>query len=417
MRILTRCTDPASVYSSPPFQSTHQTLHSLMQAVIQPAARSYVGGRINWTVSRPFVPRADTRYKQPQQRCLPRILAPLPKRWRGEPINHFNGRCQTRTQRIAKRIAAVPKGIRCTRAAQIAGNVKFNMIRGGATLQQATRKAVFMKAYTVEKALGVTKHVAKEKAHRVVKTIFPPQEKFTNCVMEFLKRQRKAGNVSRASRLLPTAEKLEEKLRIPMGKRVLFKDLEQVPTSLRELDTNAVSNYLLQTPAAPQIDSVTVSTHTAPVNSTSTNPIIIPNPFIPHFDRATNRWVRPQYSLRQQAQLVKAAKATGQLHLLPSGPKADIVTLQRPRLAPMVPIVESAGKRPLQFIGEWMNTAVKGSTEGNKLYASKRRLFKGRKVERQMYQKVRQRTLLMSSMENRIQRWKTVSFSLSLRIR
>ena len=47
----------------------------------------------------------------------------------------------------------------------------------------------------------------------------------------------------------------------------------------------------------------------------------IRNPFVGQRDPKTGRWMQPKYSLRRQAELVKAAKLSGTLHLLPPGPK------------------------------------------------------------------------------------------------
>src|ERR1700761_6660360 len=47
---------------------------------------------------------------------------------------------------------------------------------------------------------------------------------------------------------------------------------------------------------------------------------ILKNPFVPHKNSETGRWIPPKYSLRQQAKLVKHAKASKALHLLPPGP-------------------------------------------------------------------------------------------------
>ncbi|KAH8113767.1 hypothetical protein DFH11DRAFT_1689188 [Phellopilus nigrolimitatus] len=70
------------------------------------------------------------------------------------------------------------------------------------------------------------------------------------------------------------------------------------------------------------------------------------NPFLPRplFNRALTlvepessevqerkKWAQPKYSLRRQADLVKAARASGTLHLLPPGPKLSVEELQDAR--------------------------------------------------------------------------------------
>lgn len=47
----------------------------------------------------------------------------------------------------------------------------------------------------------------------------------------------------------------------------------------------------------------------------------VPNPFLNQRHPVTGRWQEPKYSRRRQAELVKAAKLSGTLHLLPPGPK------------------------------------------------------------------------------------------------
>ncbi|VDB88770.1 unnamed protein product [Peniophora sp. CBMAI 1063] len=54
------------------------------------------------------------------------------------------------------------------------------------------------------------------------------------------------------------------------------------------------------------------------------------NPFVPHKNPVTGRWAPPKYSLRQQAKLVKQAKVSGTLHLLPPGLKYDAAAPKRP---------------------------------------------------------------------------------------
>ncbi|KAF7353587.1 Mitoc-mL59 domain-containing protein [Mycena venus] len=45
--------------------------------------------------------------------------------------------------------------------------------------------------------------------------------------------------------------------------------------------------------------------------------VVLPNPFLPWRNPKTGRWAPPKYSLRQQADLIKQAKATNSVHLLP----------------------------------------------------------------------------------------------------
>lgn len=64
--------------------------------------------------------------------------------------------------------------------------------------------------------------------------------------------------------------------------------------------------------------------------SAETTASALHNPFVPHKNPATGRWAPPKYSLRHQAKLVKQAKVSGTLHLLPPGLKYDAAAPKRP---------------------------------------------------------------------------------------
>jgi len=56
---------------------------------------------------------------------------------------------------------------------------------------------------------------------------------------------------------------------------------------------------------------------TSPIQS----PWRIPNPFVPWVNPKNGKWYQPKYSLRRQLELVKKARISGTLHLLPPGLK------------------------------------------------------------------------------------------------
>ena len=169
--------------------------------------------------------------------------------------------------------------------------------------------------------------------------------------------------------------------------------------------------------------------------SASKTPIRLPNPFLPHKNPLTGRWAPPKYSLRQQADLVKSAKASNLIHLLPFGPKSPIV----PANAAGRPVIP-----PKPMSTEWWQAGVvwkdskppidkKGETEGPslvddgvpkaiprikvkqmdglaalKLYAGRKRMFKGHKWERVQAQRKKRTQILMRDMDKRIARYKEV---------
>jgi large subunit ribosomal protein L25 len=135
-----------------------------------------------------------------------------------------------------------------------------------------------------------------------------------------------------------------------------------------------------------------------------------PNPFLPRFNTKTGRWAPAKYSLRQQAELIKKAKVSNTLHLLPPGPKLAASDIKQH--------LRNAGK-PLKFLNgqPWAKKdavvwegepkpKVVGADIGNRLYAGKKRMFKGHKWERTLDKRVRRRKMLLSDMKKRIVRYK-----------
>lgn len=210
------------------------------------------------------------------------------------------------------------------------------------------------------------------------------------------------------------------------------------------------------------------------------------NPFVPHKNEKSGRWAPPKYSLRRQAELVKHARASGTLHLLPPGPKMNSAQLQQqvaaaaaasssftpttstsssssPSIlgkdfvgeAETVVVVgnglvslrrgqvvqvqvqgqgprqareEGAGRqapalgqesldahaewaRDVEWVGTVRERNVAGADVGNRLYAGKKRMFKGHKWERVRERRVARTRMLLRDMDKRVQRFKGVRYS------
>ncbi|KAI0631254.1 hypothetical protein C8Q77DRAFT_1159935 [Trametes polyzona] len=134
------------------------------------------------------------------------------------------------------------------------------------------------------------------------------------------------------------------------------------------------------------------------------------NPFLPHKNPESGRWAPPKYSLRRQAELVKSARASGLLHLLPSGPKLSPKELQSASTSTSAP--ESTQQATwwtaaVEWDGEYKEKEVKGADVGNRLYAGRKRMFKGHKWERTIEKRTWKRNMLMKDMKERIERFKT----------
>ncbi|KAF8551817.1 hypothetical protein OG21DRAFT_1498848 [Imleria badia] len=150
------------------------------------------------------------------------------------------------------------------------------------------------------------------------------------------------------------------------------------------------------------------------------------NPFIPTKNPQTGRWAPPKYSLRQQAELIKKARASGTLALLPSAPKTSAAHLAAISFAKAQPVIkkpqpqggletwserdangiETRWSQPIEWVGEVKERKVPGAVIGNRLYAGKKRMFKGHKWERVAEKRALKRKMLMRDMGKRIQRYK-----------
>ncbi|KAG6853242.1 hypothetical protein C0991_005744 [Blastosporella zonata] len=155
----------------------------------------------------------------------------------------------------------------------------------------------------------------------------------------------------------------------------------------------------------------------------------LPNPFIPHKNPLTGRWAPATISLRRQAELVKKAKASDTLHLLPPGPKnprpVELTLKAATKLAQekfggspgkSIPSIVSKEKlrtglektwmNPVEWIGEFQAKEVPGAELGTRLYAAKKRMFKGHRWERLKKARKTKKKILMRDMARRIRNYK-----------
>lgn len=65
--------------------------------------------------------------------------------------------------------------------------------------------------------------------------------------------------------------------------------------------------------------------------------LVLPNPFIPRKNPKSGKWREPRYSLRRQADIVKKAKETGDLGIVPPGPKFAAMELRMRRVQASLP--------------------------------------------------------------------------------
>jgi large subunit ribosomal protein L25 len=159
--------------------------------------------------------------------------------------------------------------------------------------------------------------------------------------------------------------------------------------------------------------------------------IQLPNPFLPKLKPKSGKWHKPDYSLRRQAELVKKAHASGTVHLLPPGLKKSTFETRLQRVAeaaaatakPPTPTPTPTpppsvhnnkfGKYdiPVEWVGKVPEKVVVGTELGIRLYAGKKRMFKGHLWERVKAKRIRRRSILMRDMAARVKNYKTVRVS------
>ena len=128
----------------------------------------------------------------------------------------------------------------------------------------------------------------------------------------------------------------------------------------------------------------------------------IPNPFLPRKNPESGRWAPAKYSHRRQAELIKHAKATNTLHLLPPGPKLGLKQLATAVSAQGASVNEELWAQEVEWEGEVKEKEYSGIENGSRLYANRRRMFKGHKWERTRQAREEERCKAMEHMDRRI---------------
>ncbi|KAG6919845.1 hypothetical protein DXG01_000350 [Tephrocybe rancida] len=185
---------------------------------------------------------------------------------------------------------------------------------------------------------------------------------------------------------------------------------------LASLQSHIIHNGPLPPPTAEQ-----------PILNT---PHRLPNPFVPHKNPRTGRWAPAAISLRRQADLVKQAKASNTLYLLPPGPKApkhsELTSLAAQKLAKKKfgghwgqgfppgkfdkakwkKSLDNTWMNPVEWVGEVKTKEVPGAELGTRLYAAKKRMFKGHRWERLKAARAKKGKILMRDMARRVRNYK-----------
>ena len=202
----------------------------------------------------------------------------------------------------------------------------------------------------------------------------------------------------------------------------------------------AVKRFRLRELAPPQRvipSTATVATKLSerPALSQLSRSGAVPNPFLSHRNPQSGRWAPPKYSLRRQADLIKHARASGTLHLLPPGLKMSVAQLAAAttstashlaadRASEEVRVSGLTNRRPTQnssreedvvawtgpveWVGNLRERTVAGADVGNRLYAGKKRMFKGHKWERTRERRVARTKIMLRDMDKRVERFKQV---------
>ncbi|KAJ7632145.1 hypothetical protein FB45DRAFT_989751 [Roridomyces roridus] len=158
--------------------------------------------------------------------------------------------------------------------------------------------------------------------------------------------------------------------------------------------------------------------------------VVLPNPFLPMRNPKTGRWAPPKYSLRRQAELIKTAKAAGTLHLLPPSLKLPKPELFAPSLSTTTrdkgkvvaekqpsspagssrsaPKIKLSAHRRLRVTVEWDRRPAEKTVPdtGTNLYAARKKMFKGSRLERNKKQREWRTWVLLHDMRKRIRRYR-----------
>ncbi|KAJ2914549.1 hypothetical protein MD484_g5869, partial [Candolleomyces efflorescens] len=195
----------------------------------------------------------------------------------------------------------------------------------------------------------------------------------------------------------------------------------------------------------PLTPSTATTTSKGKASASQVTAARLPNPFLPRLNANTGRWAPAKYSLRQQADLVKKAKSAGLLQHLPPGPKTPILDPTNPNVQKYNPSVAAAVSaafeaqnatsstkkrqavlpqtskeswtattpekgnvlnKPVSWVGKIDLHQKAGADAGIKLYAGKKRMFKGHRWERLKDSRERKQAILMRDMAERIRVYK-----------
>jgi len=232
----------------------------------------------------------------------------------------------------------------------------------------------------------------------------------------------------------------------------------RIPPAATASASNQPQRPLASTPLAALPPSTTTTTSRSgshDIFATAAAAVVLNNPFVPHKNPKSGRWAPPKYSLRRQADLIKHARKSGMLHLLPLGPKmgetqlaaATAPAVEAPAVGPSAAEeqavtsasgllgvrreqggqeaaaegqdpkdaataaadandVNDAWTRSVEWVGTVRERGVAGADVGNRLYAGKKRMFKGHKWERTRERRVARTKMLLRDMDKRVQRFK-----------
>jgi len=228
----------------------------------------------------------------------------------------------------------------------------------------------------------------------------------------------------------------------------------RIPPAATASASNQPQRPLASTPLAALPTTTTTTRSGSDILAATSAAIVLNNPFVPHKNPKSGRWAPPKYSLRRQADLIKHARKSGTLHLLPLGSKMSETQLA----AAAAVVAEEQGKKPeavtsasgllsvrrgqgqeaeeggrgrgqedskdaavadvndawtrsVEWVGTVRERGVAGADIGNRLYAGKKRMFKGHKWERTRERRVARTKMLLRDMDKRVQRFKAVRFN------
>lgn len=156
------------------------------------------------------------------------------------------------------------------------------------------------------------------------------------------------------------------------------------------------------------------------------------NPFLPLYHPVTKKWLPPVYSRRRQADLIKQARLHDQLHLLPPGPKLNMDEWRaKQKQAPesvrwSSPELHAAWRKSssskvlseeelaenVKWVGEVKGGKKPGADIGARLYAGRKKMFKGHRWQRVALERKRKMLARLRDMPRRVWRFRTVCCSL-----